>query len=495
MPDAAVHLDVAIIGAGISGIGSARQLKACCPWARFLVLEALDEPGGTWVTNTYPGIRSDSDLYTFGYRFKPWTSAPIATGAEICRYIHEVIKDEVLEGHIRYRHRLLEATWSTRSSCWFLKVRAGASAELLQFRADFLWMCQGYFRHSEGYVPDWPGRSDFKGPIIHPQVWPKDAPLKNNRVVVIGSGATAATLVPNIADVCSQVTLIQRSPTFFISGKNVNELADTLRSLEIDERWIHEIVRRQILRDQEAFIRRCRDQPDLVRDELIGPVREYLGSEIADKHFTPRYRPWRQRIAVVPNGDLFTAIKSGRVLIKTAEIDRITAQGVRITSGEIIEADVIISATGFNLCVMGDVGFTVDETPINFADTVTYRGVMFTGVPNLAYVFGYLRASWTLRVELVADFVCKLLRHMRRTGASQVEVALAAEEERLPKSPWIDPEDFNPGYLRRSQHLLPKALSVHPWRHSQDYAMDCKQFPIIDFTGREFRYKAGRTTG
>ncbi|MFN3582818.1 flavin-containing monooxygenase [Phenylobacterium sp.] len=482
------HFDVLIVGAGISGVGGAYHLKQQCPGKSFVVLEALESFGGTWLTHKYPGIRSDSDLYTFGYRFKPWVGPPIATAEEILSYMGEVIEENDLSPHIRYRHRITTATWSSRDNLWTIEAERLDTGEAVAFTANFLWMCQGYYRQSQGYTPDWPGMKDFKGQIVHPQTWPEDIQLKDKKVVIIGSGATAATLLPNIADDCGHVTLLQRSPTYFIPGRNANELADILRELKIDESWIHEIVRRKILHDQDMFTRRSFEEPEAVKQELLAGVSAFVGPEITAKHFTPTYRPWRQRIAFVPDGDIFQAVNQGKASVVTDEIERFTEKGILLKSGQELEADIVITATGFNLNVLGDINFVVDGKPLNFADTVTYRGMMFTGVPNMVWVFGYFRASWTLRADLVADFVCRLLNHMDQKGAKKVEVALRPEDRDMKLSSWIDPENFNPGYLMRGMHLLPKRGDKPEWQHSQDYWAEKDELPKIDLDDAAFVY-------
>ncbi|MBW8815714.1 MAG: NAD(P)/FAD-dependent oxidoreductase [Caulobacterales bacterium] len=483
------HFDVLIVGAGISGVGGAYHLTQQCPDKTFLVLEALDDFGGTWRTHTYPGIRSDSDLYTFGYRFKPWVGPPIATAEAILQYMGEVIEENDLGRHIRYRHRISQAAWSSADNLWHILAERTDTGEVRRFTANFLWMCQGYYRQSKGYTPEWPGMGDFKGRIVHPQTWPDDLDLKGKRAVIIGSGATAATLLPNIADDCAHVTLLQRSPTYFIPGRNANELADTLRELKIDETWIHEIVRRKILLDQDVFTRRAIEEPETVKQELLAGVSEFVGPEVTEKHFTPSYRPWRQRIAFVPDGDIFQSVRDGKASVVTDEIERFTETGLQLKSGERLDADVIITATGFNLNVLGDIAFSIDGKALTFNDTVTYRGMMFTGVPNLVWVFGYFRASWTLRADLVSDFVCRLLQHMDEKGARKVSVALRPEDEGMALSPWIDPENFNPGYLMRGMNLLPKSGDKPEWRHSQDYWREKDELPAIDLDDAAFVYE------
>jgi cation diffusion facilitator CzcD-associated flavoprotein CzcO len=483
------HFDVVIVGAGISGIGGAYHLTTQSPGTRFVVLEAQESFGGTWLTHRYPGIRSDSDLYTFGYRFKPWTGRPIATADEIRTYMDEVIAENGLARHIRYGHRIRSAQWSSAENAWLVEAVRADTGETVRIGASFLWMCQGYYRHDEGYTPDWPGMESFAGRIVHPQTWPADLDYAGKKVIVIGSGATAATLVPAIAGDCAHVTMLQRSPTYFIPARNANALAETLRELQIDETWIHEIVRRKILFDQATFTRRSFEEPAAVKNELLAGVRAHLGPDFdIDTHFTPAYRPWRQRIAYVPDGDLFSSVRAGKASVVTDEIERFTGKGILLKSGRELEADIIVTATGFHLNVLGDIAFTIDGKPLVFSDTVTYRGMMFTGVPNMAWVFGYFRASWTLRADLIADFVCRLLAHMKKKGARRVEVALRPEDRDMKLLPWIDPENFNPGYLMRGMHLLPRRGDKPEWQHTQDYWTEKDVFPAIDLDDAAFVY-------
>ncbi len=351
-------------------------------------------------------------------------------------------------------------------------------------------MCQGYYRHSEGYTPEWKGMDTFKGEIVHPQTWPEDLDYKGKNVLVIGSGATAATLVPAIAGDCNHVTLLQRSPTYFIPGRNENVLADQLRKLDIKEEWIHEITRREILANQGEFTRRSFEEPEAVKEELLAGVRAYLGPDYdVETHFTPKYRPWRQRIAFVPDGDIFKGIASGKASVVTDEIECFTEKGILLKSGKELEADIIVTATGFNLSVLGDIGFEIDGKQVDFSDTVTYRGMMFTGVPNMLWIFGYFRASWTLRVDLLGDFICRLLNHMKKRGAKRVEVQLRPEDKDMQLHSWIDPENFNPGYLMRGMHLLPKRGDKPEWQHTQDYWREKDELPAIDLDGPEFAYR------
>lgn len=490
----AEHFDVLIVGAGISGVGGAYHLTQQCPDKTFVVLEALESFGGTWLMHKYPGVRSDSDLYTFGYRFKPWVGPPIATAAEIRKYMGEVIEENDLGKHIRYQHKILNARWSSDENLWTIEAQRTDTGEFLRFTANFLWMCQGYYRHSEGYTPEWPGMQDFKGRIVHPQTWPEDLDYKGKKVVVIGSGATTATIVPAMANDCEHITVVQRSPTFFVPGINQNELANMLRKLEVPEEWVHEIVRRKILDDFRELTRRSFEEPEKMREELLAGVRAYLGPDYdVDKHFTPTYRPWQQRIAFVPDGDLFKGITAGKASMVTDHIDRFTEKGLLLKSGQEIEADIIVTATGFNLSAFGDIDFEVDGKPVKLSDTVTYHGMMFTGLPNLLWVFGYFRASWTLRADLLSDFVCRLLKHMDAKGVAKVSVALRPEDKDMPLLPWIDEQNFNPNYLKRGMHLLPKRGDKPEWQHTQDYWAEKEAIPAIDLDDAAFVYEGSKT--
>ena len=475
------HLDVLIVGAGISGIGSAYHLQTQRPGTTFAIYETYESFGGTWHMHRYPGVRSDSDLFTFGYRFKPWTGTPIATADKILTYMGEVIEENDLARHIHYRHRVEGASWSSTDAMWTVTVRDLATDTTFEVTAGFVWMCQGYYKHSQGYTPEWPGMSDYTGRIVHPQTWPDDLDYAGKNVLVIGSGATAATLVPAMAEKAAHVTVLQRSPTYFAVGRNANDLADSLRQLEIDETWIHEIVRRRVLFDQKVITDLCVTHPDLVKEQLFTGIKAHLPEDYdIDPHFTPKYRPWQQRIAFVPDGDLFEGIKAGKASMVTDEIETFTKTGVVTKNGTVIDADIVVTATGFTLSVLGDIPFVVDGTPVDWAQTVTYRGMMFTGVPNLAWVFGYFRASWTLRVDLMGDFICRLLGHMDELGKKIVTPQLRPEDADMPIREWIDPENFNPNYLVRSQHLMPRSGTKPEWQHNQDYWVEKEIIPGAD---------------
>lgn len=488
-------LDVLIVGAGISGVGAARHLKTRCPDRKIAVFEALDSFGGTWKVHTYPGIRSDSDLYTFGYRDKPWTGPPIAAADQILTYMGEFIEENDLAPLIHYNHKITKAEWSSAEKLYTVTYETPDGQHTV--KARFLWMCQGYYDLDKGYTPDWEGMDSFKGEIVHPQNWPDNIDLSGKKVVVIGSGATAATLVPNIADDCAHVTLLQRSPTYFAPGRNINELADELRRLEIDEEWIHTIIRKKVLVDQHDFTQRAKDEPDAVKGELLEAVKAFLGDDFDMKHFTPSYRPWRQRIAFVPDGDIFQGIASGKASVVTDHIDRFVPEGIKLKSGDVFEADIIITATGFNLKFLGNIPFVIDGDTVDWNERLTWRGMMVEDVPNMLFVFGYFRASWTLRVDLLGDFMVRLLAHMDQVGAAEVRPEVPDSLRDMERISWMDAVDFNPGYLQRGQHLMPKRVDHPDWQHTQDYWHEKDALPQVDLDEAPLVYEdaSGQVVG
>ena len=485
----AERFDVIIIGAGISGIGSASLLRKHCPDLSFAILESMDSFGGTWLIHKYPGARSDSDLFTFGYGFKPWKGEPIANRQQILDYLSEAIDDANLAPHIRYSHEVQSADWSSESATWTLTVAHKGDDTLVKLGARFLWMCQGYYRHSEGYTPAWPGLDRFGGQVIHPQDWPEGIDLSSKNVAVIGSGATAATLVPALAEQCRHVTMLQRTPTYFAAGRNADTLADELRRLDVEAAWIHEIMRRKVVRDRAELLERAKAAPDKLKELLISGVKACLpeGFDV-EQHFTPPYKPLQQRVAFVPDGDLFKAVASGKASVVTDNIISFDEAGIQFKSGRRIDCDVVITATGFEMAVMGGIPFTVDGEPVNFAETVTYRGMMFTGVPNMAWIYGYGHYSWTLRADLIGQFVCRLLLHLQQTGARSVVPVLRPEDKDMELRPWADTDYLNPGYLLRSLDRLPRSGDQPEWQHSQDNMYECEAIPSVDLTDAVFSY-------
>ncbi|MFG5776468.1 flavin-containing monooxygenase [Comamonas sp. J-3] len=475
---AAEHLDVLIIGAGVSGIGSAYHLQQQHPERSFAVLERNPEHGGTWWTHRYPGARSDSDLFTYGYRFKPWRGASIASAQEIRKYLTDVIEENNLAQYIRYRHQMVAANWCSTEQHWQVTVQQLDSGAEITITCQFLWLCQGYYDHDKPYMPSWPGMDAFQGRIVHPQHWPQDLDYRDKRVVVIGSGATAATLIPAMAPDAAHVTMLQRSPTFFLSRPKRHPLEEPLRELNIPDEWVHEILRRAHIAQSTKVAHMGAEDPEALRKRLLDDIRARLpeGFEV-EKHFNPGYRPWQQRIAVVPDGDMFEAISSGKASVVTDGIERFDAQGIVLQSGERIDADIIVSATGFNLKLFDDVPFSVDGESVDFSQRVPYRGVMINGLPNMAYVMGYFRFGWTLRVELVSDWVCRMLSHLDATGKRSVTASLRPQDADMVLQPWCDASNFNPGYITRSQHRMHSSGDREPWTHLHDYDHDRDTLP------------------
>jgi monooxygenase len=435
-------------------------------------------------------VRSDSDLFTYGYRWKPWRGPSIAAGGEILSYLDEVIEEDGLAPHLRYLHQVTAARWSSQDRRWTVDVTRNDTGERLRFTTDFLWMCQGYYNHAKPHQPQWPGMDRFAGRVVHPQAWPEDLDLTGKRVVVIGSGSTAATLIPAIAKDAAHVTMLQRSPSYFFAPPVTHELAVTLRALDVPEEWTHEILRRAYTAQLDELARLAHEAPDELHAFLMESLKPLLpeGFDV-EKHFTPRYKPWQQRIAFVPDGDLFEVLREGKGSVVTDTIDTFTEKGVRVSSGEELEADVVVTATGFDLSVLGDIAFTVDDEPVDFSQRVTWRGIMVSGVPNMAYMFGYFRHSWTLRVDLVSDVVARLLARVRDRGAAMVVPTLRPEDAGMQLRPWSDPENFNAGYVLRSQHVLFKQGDREPWTHMLEHAQERELLPNLDLDDGSLVYR------
>ena len=461
------QFDVLIIGAGLSGVGAGVHLQQRCPGKTYLIVEARDAIGGTWDLFRYPGIRSDSDMFTLGYSFKPWTkSKSIADGASILEYVRETAREHGVEKHIRFQQRVVGAEWSTADSKWIVTVERGPQKEPVRYACSFLYMCGGYYRYDAGYTPDFPGAKDFKGQVIHPQKWPEGLDYTGKRVVVIGSGATAVTLVPAMAEKAAHVTILQRSPTYIINLPSNDKIANFLRKILPDTvaywltRW------KQVLLSMLIF-QLSRRRPDAIKRMIRRGIRMELGRDYDMRHFTPSYKPWDQRLCLVPDSDLFKAIRSQRASVVTDHIGTFTARGIRLKSGQEIEADIIVTATGLALNVLGDMKFTVDGRQVDLPKTLTYRGMMLSDVPNFAFAVGYTNASWTLKIDLTSAYICRLLNHMRRRGYTQV-VARANDPSIEPK-PLID---FSSGYVTRSIAQLPKQGNKVPWKLYQNYILD-----------------------
>ncbi len=476
------HRDVIIVGAGLSGVGAAVHIHERCPRKSYLLLEGRPSMGGTWDLFRYPGVRSDSDMHTLGYRFKPWREAKaIADGSSILRYIRETAAEYGVERHIRFDHQALRAEWSSADAAWTVEVLRKDTGETARFSCNFLYLCAGYYSYREGYTPEFPGRESFRGTIVHPQQWPEDLRYAGKNVVVIGSGATAMTLVPAMAPDVAHVVMLQRSPTYVVSRPDRDVIANGLRKI-LPERWAYAITRWKNVALQQFLYGRTRRQPEKVRAWLLDMVRKELGPDYdVETHFTPRYNPWDQRLCLVPNSDLFKAIRSGKASVVTDRIERFTERGILLASGQELAADIIVTATGLNLVVLGEMRFAVDGALVDFAETWTYKGMMYSGVPNLISTFGYINASWTLRADLTAEYVCRLLNHMDEIGARRVVPQLRAEDRDMPARPWID--QFTSGYMQRAMHLFPKQGDREPWINPQNYGRDKKMIrfgPIED---------------
>lgn len=483
-----MQYDVLIVGAGISGIDAAYHLKNRLPGRSFAMIESQSDIGGTWRTHRFPGIRSDSDLYTFGFDWKPWTGIPIATAPEILSYLNEAIDENDLREHIRFETSVKSASWSSEEALWHVTLVQKDGSEI-KARCSFLWMCSGYYRHDRGYTPGWPGMEQFEGPILHPQTWPEEMDYTGKKVVIIGSGATAATMVPAMAKTAGHVTMLQRSPTYFYAKPLQDEFTETLRGLDLPPEWFHEIMRRKVLQEQRVTTSRAITEPEKLADELVGAVRHYLGPDYdVERHFRPAYRPWEQRLAMVPDGDMFTAIREGRASVVTDTIERFVPGGIMLSSGEQLDADVIVTATGFDLNALGDVAFEVDGKAVDIASSWTHQGILLTDLPNLAMVFGYLRTSWTMRANLVSDYVCRLLEHMEQQGLKKVVPALRPEDKDMDPRPWIEKDNFSAGYVHRRVHIMPKQGNRQPWVMTQDYFSDRETLPAAGFEDGTLRF-------
>jgi len=476
------HFDVVIVGAGISGVGTAVHLRERCPGKRWVILEGRESMGGTWDLFRYPGIRSDSDMYTLGYRFKPWRGTnAIAAGPEILSYVKEAAAEHGVDRHIRYRHRARAARWSSEEQRWTLEIEREGSSEPLRMSCDFLLMCAGYYSYEAGYTPELPGVERFAGKLVHPQKWPEDLDYRGKKVVVIGSGATAVTLVPAMSKDVEHIVMLQRSPTYMLSLPAADPIARALGRV-LPERWAYRATRWKNVGVQQLLYQLTRKRPEMVKRFLLRRVEKALGpSYDVGKHFTPRYHPWDERLCFVPDDDFFEAIRSGKASVVTDTIDTFTERGVRLSSGTELEADIVVTATGLQLVVLGQMRFEVDGEPVDFSKTWAYKGLMSSGVPNLVSTFGYVNASWTLRADLTSEWVCRLFGHMDRVGARVAVPRLRPSDADMPERPWI--ADFSPNYIKRALHLFPKQGDREPWLNPQDYALDKKRLgaaPIDD---------------
>ena len=462
------HIDTLIVGAGLSGIGAAVHLKKNCPQRSFALLEGREALGGTWDLFRYPGIRSDSDMYTLGYASRPWTDKKsIANGATILQYIADTAHEHGVDRDIRYGHRVKRATWSTTQACWTVEVDKGPEQQAVQITCSFLYVCSGYYNYAHGYTPDFAGMQAFSGRIVHPQQWPTDMDYSGKRVVVIGSGATAVTLVPSMTDQAAHVTMLQRSPSYVLSRPAEDRFAHQI-SRYLPATLAYAITRWKNVLLGTLFFWLSKRHPERIKKMIIDGVRRSVGPNCdVEKHFTPNYKPWDQRLCLVPNSDLFKAIRKGKASVVTDHIDTFTEKGIRLRSGEELQADIIVTATGLDLLALGGIDIVVDGKAIVMNQTMGYKGMMLEGVPNLAYVIGYTNASWTLKADLTGDYICRLLNFMTRRGLKQCTPERT--DTSIKEESWID---FSSGYIQRSLDKFPVQGNKKPWRLHQNYAMD-----------------------
>jgi monooxygenase len=462
------HVDVLIVGAGLSGIGAAHHLQANCPRRTYAILEAREAIGGTWDLFRYPGIRSDSDMYTLGYRFRPWKDAhAIADGPAILEYVRDTAREGGIERNIRFGHRVLSAEFSTAEARWHVRAERVDTEETVELSCSFLLLCSGYYRYDEGYTPDFPGMERFAGRIVHPQHWTEEVDYAGKRVVVIGSGATAVTLVPAMAARAAHVTMLQRSPSYVLSLPGEDPIAGVLRRA-LPAKAAYPLVRWKNVLLATLLYQLSRRRPALIKRLIRKGVERQLppGYDI-DTHFKPRYDPWDQRMCLVPDGDLFEAISAGRASVVTDRIDAFNEEGLTLASGAQLEADVIVTATGLNMLVFGGIELSVDERPVELPRTTSYKGMMLGGVPNMAFAIGYTNASWTLKCDLTCEYVCRLLNHMDACGYAQC--VPDDSDPTIERQPMID---FSSGYVQRAIDQFPKQGSKPPWRLHQNYPRD-----------------------
>jgi cation diffusion facilitator CzcD-associated flavoprotein CzcO len=480
-------VDVLVVGAGISGIDAGYHLQAYCPGKSYLILEGRSDLGGTWDLFRYPGIRSDSDMHTLGFSFRPWTEAKaIADGRSIKKYLRETAEHYGIDKHIRYQHRVKRASWDSEAARWTVEVERGPNQEPATYAANFLFMCSGYYNYAEGFTPEFAGRADFRGQIVHPQHWPEQLDYKSKRVIVIGSGATAVTLIPELAKDAANVTMLQRSPTYMVSRPSQDKIANALRKL-LPPKLAYGLTRWKNVLLGMYFYKKTRTNPEGVNAWVLERVKALLPEGYDMAHFTPSYNVWDQRLCLVPDDDLFAAIRNGSAEVVTGYIDRFTAKGILLKDGRELAADIIITATGLNVQLLSGVQFSVDGAPVELAKTMTYKAMMFSGVPNLATSFGYTNASWTLKADLTCRYVARLLNHMDRTG-TQIATPVLDDPE-VEEQPWLS---FSSGYVQRALAQLPKQGSKRPWRVHQNYALDMLdlKFGKVEDDAMTFR-KAG----
>ena len=478
------HVNVLIVGAGLSGIGAAYHLEKECPDKDYLILESRDQLGGTWDLFRYPGIRSDSDMCTMGFRFKPWKGEKlVAEGGLILDYLHEIADENNIKEKIQYHSHVNSVSWSSEEARWTISYKNKLDNSLNTMSCDFLYFCVGYYDYKKGYEPDFKGRDSFKGQIIHPQKWPHDLDYSGKRVVVIGSGATAVTLIPSMAEKTEHITMLQRSPTYYMIRPNRNPLGNFIRKIS-NNTVAYYVMRWQNINMQSMFFKQARKYPERIKTWLIDLVKDHLPDNFdVEKHFTPPYNPWDQRLCLVPDGDLFNAINDGKASVVTDHIEEFTKDGIKLKSGDELKADIIVTATGFNIMLFGKINIDVDNKPVDPSKSMTYKGMMVSDVPNLIMTFGYTNASWTLRADLTAEYACRLLNYMDKNEYRYCKPTPDGEIE-------IDGEwlDFNSGYVTRVLEKLPRQGSRDPWRNTQNYKKDVLQLRYGRITDKELKF-------
>ena len=499
------HFNVIIVGAGLSGVGAACRLKMECPEKSFVIFEGRQAIGGTWDLFRYPGVRSDSDMFTLGYRFRPWREAKVmADGPAILNYIRGTAAEHGVDKAIRYNHRVRRAAWSSEDARWTVEAEieqggtglekgaekgrangAGPKKEIVQFTCNFLYLCTGYYDYESGYTPEWPGVKEFKGTIVHPQIWPEGLDYRDKRIVVIGSGATAVTLVPAMAERAAHVTMLQRSPSYVVSRPEEDKLAIWFRRL-LPDRAAYALARWKNVLSAMFFYNLARKRPEFFKWMVSRGVRKYLQTEFDAKHFTPRYNPWDQRMCFVPDADLFNAMRDGRVSVVTDHIETFTENGLLLKSGQHLDADIIVTATGLTMKLFSGMQLVVNGAPVDLPKTLVYKGMMFSDVPNLAFAIGYTNASWTLKCDLTAEYVCRLLNYMDQHG--HAVCVPRVNDPNVEAEPVID---FNSGYVLRALDTLPRQGSKTPWRLHQNYVKDLSmmRYGRVDDGTMEFGHR------
>jgi monooxygenase len=479
------HIDVVVVGAGISGIGAAYNLKTRCPQKSFTILEGRSNIGGTWDLFKYPGIRSDSDMHTMGFKFKPWNSPKtIADGPAILSYLEETIEENDLRKKIQFNKKVIGASWSSIEALWTLEVEDQSNKTVEKTTCNILYLCGGYYNYDEGYTPEFKGVENFKGQVIHPQKWPEDLDYSDKEVVVIGSGATAVTIIPSMAEKVKHITMLQRSPTYYFAAPDEDVIGNFIKRFTTNKLGYFLVRWKNILLGR-FMLSRMRKNPEKIKIMLIDQVRDHLGADYdVDKHFTPRYMPWDQRLCLVPNGDIFNAINSGKASVVTDTIDTFTEEGIKLDSGEELEADIVITATGLNMQLLNGIDITIDNETLDISKKLQYKTMMFSDVPNLIATFGYTTASWTLGADLISEYACNLINLLDKKDCNYF--CPESGDDVISENDYLD---LSSGYIERVKHQLPKQGSRDPWINSQDYLKDITQIRFKSLEDQDLKFK------